>query len=156
MTTLEEKVKRITQIKRKMTMNNQNIANLIPIQSKARKQLIHTSRMIKKKEKENKKLLKEKEELSEEIKTHLSERIKRPIGQKNGFDDELFENFNTVDILVTDTEYTPHKEEERSEIWEYMKNIKYNPSQESKKYGYDKILQLRLKKNKTNGEVTQK
>jgi len=82
MTTLEEKVKRITQIKRKMTMNNQNIANLIPIQSKARKQLIHTSRMIKKKEKENKKLLKEKEELSEEIKTHLSERIKRPIGQK--------------------------------------------------------------------------
>lgn len=68
--------------------------------------------------------------------------------QSIGFDDELMQNMETTDILMTDTTYTPPSQIEdtnnfRRDVLNNIKNIKYNPTKEKQKYSYDKLEQMR-------------
>ena len=70
-----------------------------------------------------------------------------------GFDDELYELGQTVDILCTKPNYVPPEnhfhETVRSNL--YTQDTKYNPDVEREKYGYDKILKVRYKRVNHNG-----
>ena len=68
------------------------------------------------------------------------------------FDDELMQNMNTTDILITDTTYTPpgtipDNNHFRRDILSNMTNIKYDPQKEKAKYKYEQVLKQRSTRN---------
>jgi len=62
--------------------------------------------------------------------------------RKRAFDDELMHNFDTVDVLVTDTTHTPQMNH-FCEIVASNIDVEYNPRAEQKKYDYAIIEKMR-------------
>jgi len=100
------------------------------------------------------KILNEQQNTKKDNKIVIKKNNPTIIDNKNkGFDDELFENMNTIDILMTDPSHIPiAKEPEKLKFYrnivENLKNVEYNPTIEKSKYDYENIKKTR-KKNMT-------
>jgi hypothetical protein len=133
--------RQIIQLKKQITINNKEIERFKPVKEKQMKQVIQLARKIRRLEKQNEKNTQLIKQLTKQIKQHNNK-------TETPFDDELMQNMETTDILMTDTTYTPTSQIEdtnnfRRDVLNNIKNIKYNPTKEKQKYSYDKLEQMR-------------
>jgi hypothetical protein len=133
--------RQIIQLKKQITINNKEIERFKPVKEKQMKQVIQLARKIQRLEKQNEKNTQLIKQLTKQIKQHNNK-------TETPFDDELMQNMETTDILMTDTNYTPPSQIEdnnnfRRDVLNNIKNIKYNPTKEKQKYSYDKLEQMR-------------
>lgn len=133
--------RQIIQLKKQIIINNKEIERFKPVKEKQMKQVIQLARKIQRLEKQNEKNTQLIKQLTKQIKQHNNK-------TETPFDDELMQNMETTDILMTDTTYTPPSQIEdtnnfRRDVLNNIKNIKYNPTKEKQKYSYDKLEQMR-------------
>jgi hypothetical protein len=66
--------------------------------------------------------------------------------QQQGFDDKLFKEFNTIEVLVTDNTFKPKNNHFYETITTHLNEVEYNPEKEKEAYNYQKILEIRRRK----------
>lgn len=166
---LQEKIKeehrQIRQARDYIKYNEDTISDLKEYIKNQQKQVIKSKNDMTSTRKLNKKIRQAKDSIkyrkneNKELIEHIMAIEKRIqidteiLNEYYGFDDELYELGQTVDILCTDPNHVPQEnhfhETVRSNL--YTKDTKYNPDVEREKYSYDKILKVRYKRVNHNG-----
>lgn len=151
---LEQKIKdlqlEIDQLTTDIQYNNNTIDELTILIKQQSRNIRQAKNSIQNREKQNKKHKAKIMALQKRVK--VEQEILTETRRQQGFDDKLFEELNTTDILVTNNNYTPPgndveniKGKFQKDIATNLVDVEYDPAVERAKYSYDNIQKMRKK-----------
>jgi chromosome segregation ATPase len=151
---LEQKIKdlqlEIDQLTTDIQYNNNTIDELTILIKQQSRNIRQAKNSIQNREKQNKNYKAKIMALQKRVK--VEQEILTETRRQQGFDDKLFEELNTTDILVTNNTYTPPgndveniKGKFQKDIATNLVDVEYDPAVERAKYSYDNIQKMRKK-----------